>query len=176
MSGDYWQVLFAARSGERAHNLLLNAAGKRLLDGLPSHVVAATERKPGACMISVALPLSQIGVASGGHFHLNVVRRSGVSDDQPMWSPSFGEFEAPAALRELTPGQWCHVAATYDGATMRVYLNGREAGAGKSVTTAIRTNTEPLRFGWLGSYGFLLMGRLLLLETYPSGTYMRNPG
>jgi hypothetical protein len=45
------------------------------------------------------------------------------------------------------------VAATYDGATMRVYLNGREAGSGKKVATAIRVNSEPLRFGWLGSYG-----------------------
>jgi hypothetical protein len=42
----------AARSGERAHNLLLNAAGKRLLDGLPSHVVAATERKPGSVFVT----------------------------------------------------------------------------------------------------------------------------
>ncbi|MBI5830741.1 MAG: LamG domain-containing protein, partial [Armatimonadetes bacterium] len=54
----------------------------------------------------------------------------------------------------LSPGQWNQVAATYDGATMRVYLNGREVGPGKAVATAIRTNTEPLRFGWLGSYGF----------------------
>ena len=37
---------------------------------------------------------------------------------------------------------------------MRVYVNGREAGAGKPVTTAIRANAEPLRFGWLGSYGY----------------------
>ena len=36
---------------------------------------------------------------------------------------------------------------------MRVYLNGREAGPGKRVSTTIRTNAEPLRFGWLGSYG-----------------------
>jgi hypothetical protein len=71
------------------------------------------------------------------------------------------ELDAPDGTRHiynptdrcLTPGQWCHAAATYDGATMRVYINGREAGAGKLVTTSIRTNAEPLRFGWLGSYG-----------------------
>jgi hypothetical protein len=251
----------------------------------------------------VALPLAQIGVASGGRVYVNVARRSARSDDQPMWSPSFGEFEAASALREfvldaagtlpaqlssselrklegeglvarwkfdegrgptvrstvggfsgtlvggpawekdgtrsvlrldenrqqyvdfgspkafdltgpltlsawvksdptetwypallgkgyeatgtyglhirpggtvwfeldapdgarhsynpddrqVTPGQWCHVAATYDGTTMRVYINGREAGSGKGVTTTIRTNAEPLRFGWLGSYGY----------------------
>ena len=37
---------------------------------------------------------------------------------------------------------------------MRVYVNGREAGSGKAVTTTLRTTPEPLRFGWLGSYGY----------------------
>ena len=37
---------------------------------------------------------------------------------------------------------------------MRVYVNGREAGTGKPVVTAVRPSPEPLRFGWLGSYGY----------------------
>jgi hypothetical protein len=302
--GDYWQVLFAGKPSGPVHNLLLNAAGKRLLDGAPSAAATAIERGAGACTVSVALPLAQAGAASGGQIYLNVARRSAVSDDQPMWSPSFGRFEDPAALRGLTldpastipakwpaaaefqrrdaeglvarwrldegrgatvhssvgglagklagaaawdvdgarpavrledsrqqyvdlgsapaldlagpltllvwakyeptdmwypallgkgyeltgtygmhlrpggtvwfeldapdgarhiynptdlclaPAEWCHVAATYDGATMRVYVNGREAGPGKAAITAIRTNKEPLRFGWLGSYGY----------------------
>ncbi len=295
-----WQVLFASQRDGQVHNLLVNSVGRSLLDGKPTNVAWSAGRD----LATVALPLEQMGVKPGGRFYLNLVRRSGSSDDQPMWSPSFGEFESPAALRELTldaadtiptdlptreefqrldvhglvarwklderqgetlystdvdltgrlvngasrerlgtrfvvrlqdhrqqyldfgsadafdltgpltlqvwakyeptetwypallgkgyeatgtyglhlrpggtvwfeldapdgtrhvhnptdrclsPGQWCHVAATYDGATMRVYLNGREAGAGKPVTTAIRTNSEPLRFGWLGSYGY----------------------
>ena len=54
----------------------------------------------------------------------------------------------------LTPGAWCHVAATYAGAVMRVYVNGREAGTGKETTLALRKTIEPLRIGWLGSYGY----------------------
>ncbi|HPM80156.1 MAG TPA: DUF4838 domain-containing protein [Candidatus Anammoximicrobium sp.] len=302
-SGDYWQVLFANEPGRQVHSLLVNALGVATLDGLPANITTSTGRGQEGCVVSLALPLAQMGLQSGGRFCLNVARRSGLSDDQPMWSPSFGAFESPAALRELTldaadtipaklpnreelerldaqglvaswklderqgdvvystdvdltgklvngasrerdgtrfvvrlqdsrqqyvdlghakafdldgplslvvwakyeptdvwypallgkgyeatgtygmhirpggtvwfeldapdgarhiynptdrcltPGQWCHVAATYDGATMRVYLNGREAGTGKSVTTTIRANAEPLRFGWLGSYG-----------------------
>jgi hypothetical protein len=55
--------------------------------------------------------------------------------------------------RTLTPGAWCHVVATYDGQFMRIYINGREAGEGKAVAVAVRTTSEPLRIGWLGSYG-----------------------
>jgi hypothetical protein len=323
-NGDHWQVLFAVRPAGPVHDLRVNGSDLLLLDrntlkaktsttgpatiGVSSNLwqqdgKVLTPTTPISATIVVAIPLERISVAPGGRFYLNVVRRSPSSADEPMWSPSFGAFEVPAALRELTldtadtiptnvptgdhfrrldqqglvrrweldeslgvpvysndgeptgklvngatrerlgmrrvvrlqdnrqqyvhlgnakdldltgllsllvwvkyeptetwypgllgkgyelsgtyglhlrpggtawfeldapdgtrhiynptdrcvsPEQWCHVAATYDGTTMRVYLNGREAGTGKPVTTAIRTNTEPLRFGWLGSYG-----------------------
>jgi hypothetical protein len=79
---------------------------------------------------------------------------------RPGLTPWF-ELDSPDGTRNihnptdlcLTPGQWNLVAATYDGDMMRVYVNGREAGTGKGVETTISTNEEPLRFGWLGSYG-----------------------
>ena len=55
----------------------------------------------------------------------------------------------------LVPGTWNHIAATYDGAVMRVYINGLESGPGLETKTSIRKTTEPLRLGWLGSYGYL---------------------
>lgn len=81
---------------------------------------------------------------------------------RPGNTPWF-ELDAPDGTRNMynptdlcvTPGVWTHVAATYDGAMMRIYINGREAGPGKPLVTTIRQNNEPLRIGWLGSYGFL---------------------
>lgn len=57
--------------------------------------------------------------------------------------------------RCINPGVWCHIACTYDGARMRVYINGREAGGGLDVVAGVRKNAEPFRIGWLGSYGHL---------------------
>jgi len=43
-------------------------------------------------------------------------------------------------------GQWSHVAATYDGAKMSIYINGVLA-AQQNSTGAIRTTTNPLQLG-----------------------------
>jgi hypothetical protein len=76
VSGDYWQVLLASQPGGQVHSLLLNAAGQRRLDGVPINAVTSTELKPGVCIVNVALPLTQIGATSGGHFYLNAKKEA----------------------------------------------------------------------------------------------------
>jgi len=50
-------------------------------------------------------------------------------------------------------GQWSHAVATYDGEVMRVYLNGRELGAGKAVRIRLTDTAEPLLLGKCATQG-----------------------
>jgi hypothetical protein len=47
----------------------------------------------------------------------------------------------------LTAGAWHHVAATYDGAMMRAYLDGEEVGRGMQAQMAIKDSDQPFRIG-----------------------------
>ncbi|MBI5234886.1 MAG: hypothetical protein HY886_01360 [Deltaproteobacteria bacterium] len=49
-------------------------------------------------------------------------------------------------------GQWNHILATYDGATMKIFLNGRLIKTGSYVKAAV-ANPYPLRIGASGSGG-----------------------
>jgi hypothetical protein len=46
----------------------------------------------------------------------------------------------------LTLNTWSHVAVTYDGATVKTYVNGVLVGS-KAQTGSLVTSTQPLRFG-----------------------------
>jgi hypothetical protein len=51
-------------------------------------------------------------------------------------------------------GSWYHIAATYDGATMKIWVNGTQAGS-LNATGLIDTSTATLRIGaFSGSSGF----------------------
>src|SRR6516165_3483479 len=52
----------------------------------------------------------------------------------------------------LTVNTWAHLAATYDGATMRLYVNGVQV-ASRAQTGAIATSTNPLQIGGDSFYG-----------------------
>jgi glucose/arabinose dehydrogenase/PKD repeat protein len=58
---------------------------------------------------------------------------------------------------QLPLNAWTHLAASYDGTTLRLYVNGSQAGS-RSVTGAIVTSTGPLRIGGNSVWGEFFQG------------------
>jgi chitodextrinase len=68
-----------------------------------------------------------------------------------------GAFAAgPAAL---PAGSWSHIAVTYDGATVRLYVNGVQA-ASQARTGTLASSTNPLQIGGDGLYGQYFNGTI----------------
>jgi chitodextrinase len=65
----------------------------------------------------------------------------------------------------LTANTWAHLAATYDGATMRLYVNGVQV-ASRAQTGAIATSTNPLQIGGDSIYGQYFAGRIDEVRVY----------
>ena len=60
---------------------------------------------------------------------------------------------------------WSHLASTYDGATLRLYVNGAQV-ASKPVTGSIGITTDALTFGSDPFYGQYLSGRIDDIRIY----------
>ena len=54
------------------------------------------------------------------------------------------------ALNVLTADEWINVVGTYDGSTIRIYVNGVENGSGTSSTKSVTTIDERM---WIGASG-----------------------
>jgi hypothetical protein len=85
---------------------------------------------------------------------------------QPAGGGTFGGSvsfnNAPAAL---SLNAWSHVAMTYDGATLRLYVNGTQV-ASKPQTGAIETNGNALRIGGNVPYGEFFQGVIDEVRVY----------
>jgi Concanavalin A-like lectin/glucanases superfamily len=65
----------------------------------------------------------------------------------------------------LTANTWAYLAASYDGATMRLYVNGVQV-ASRAQTGAIAISTNPLQIGGDSIYGQYFAGRIDEVRIY----------
>ena len=71
-------------------------------------------------------------------------------------------IEAPTGLPS---GVWAHLAATYDGTTLRLYVNGSQA-AQLAISGTILTSNSPLRMGGNGVWGEWFSGLVDEVRVY----------
>jgi hypothetical protein len=79
-----------------------------------------------------------------------------------IFGGAYGEVYGTGAL---TANTWAHLAATYDGATMQLYVNGVQV-ASRAQTGAIATSTNPLQIGGDSLYGQYFAGRIDEVRIY----------
>jgi hypothetical protein len=66
---------------------------------------------------------------------------------------------------QLAINTWTHLAATYDGATQRLYVNGTQA-VSRTQTGTIQTSGSPLRIGGNSIWGEYFQGRIDEVRIY----------
>ena len=76
-----------------------------------------------------------------------------------------GVYAAAIGPNSLTANTWAHLAETYDGATVRLYVNGWQV-ASHAQTGAIATSTNPLQIGGDSIYGQYFAGRIDEVRIY----------
>jgi hypothetical protein len=74
------------------------------------------------------------------------------------------EVRVPGAA-SLPLSTWTHLATTYDGVTLRLYVNGSLVGS-RDIAGGIHTSSSPLRLGGNAIWGEYFGGRLDEVRIY----------
>jgi hypothetical protein len=85
---------------------------------------------------------------------------------RPATGGTFGGREVWfSAPNGIPVNSWTHLASTYDGSTLRLYVNGNLVGNGV-VTGSIQTNSSPLWIGGVAPFGECFQGRIDEVRIY----------
>jgi hypothetical protein len=88
----------------------------------------------------------QIGTSEDQYYHLSLL-----FDGRPtLFITTDVGYVAPSAPNPVTRGAWTHVATVYDGATVRLYVNGAEV-ASAALTGTFMPDTTPVILGGNGN-------------------------
>jgi chitodextrinase len=79
-----------------------------------------------------------------------------------IFSGSYGETFGTSSLALNT---WTHLATTYDGTTLRLYVNGVQVSS-KAQTGTMATSTNPLQIGGNAIYGQYFSGKIDEVRVY----------
>jgi fibronectin type 3 domain-containing protein len=107
---------------------------------------------------------------------------AGGNGPSPLGEITVGSnFDDASGSSSLPTDVWTHLAATYDGAALRLYVNGAMA-ASKAVVGALPSTADPLRIGGNGVWGEWFDGLIDEVRVYDRaltaaeiGTDMQRP-
>ena len=74
------------------------------------------------------------------------------SGSKPLGQVDNGAEQNTTGTASLPTNTWSHLAVTWDGATLRLYVGGVQV-ASKGVTGSLVASTAPLRIGGNGIWG-----------------------
>ena len=115
---------------------------------LPSGVDA---RGVGPADARSATPATVVDEGAAGQLQLRPVRRHRGERARRRPSSPPRRSSAPGAA-PLGLGTWTHLAQTWDGSTLRLYVDGAEVGS-RAVTGPVATSASPVRIGSAGTAG-----------------------
>lgn len=96
------------------------------------------------------------------NYYLEADSTSGTPVTGGILGGSYGELYG---LNALTTNMWTHLAGTYDGATVRLYVNGVQVSS-RAQSGQIAISTNPLQIGGDSLYGQYFPGSIDEVRVY----------
>jgi len=107
--------------------------------------------------------------SSGGGWSVHLASTAGTPPNRFVFlREDAGGSERASSSSAAVPGTWYHVAATYDGTTMKIYINGVLEDSNASSRSVPATTGMPLVLGGTSDLSKNTQGTLDEVAIYPS--------